>query len=272
MSVIAVIPARYGSSRYPGKPLLKATGKYLIEHVVDQVRQARQVQEVIVATDDQRILHAVQSFGAKAVLTSTTHCSGTDRIAEVAGRPEFAHYQYFVNVQGDEPEIPPQTIDDLARLISSPAVAKADMAPGLPPPEMVTAAVRITDPAAINNPNVVKVVVDALGRALYFSRSAIPYHRVDGAAAPAYDAAMVYRQHLGIYAYRRDFLLRLAGHPPCPLEEWEKLEQLRALFMGANILVHDVPCAPHGIDTPADYAAFIQRYGEKCQARMALPT
>ncbi len=265
MSVIAVIPARFGSSRYPGKPLLKATGKFLIEHVVEQVRQARHVQEVIVATDDQRIIHAVESFGAKAVLTADTHCSGTDRVAEVARRPEFVHYQYFLNVQGDEPEIPPETIDDLARLIAASPPSEKGSESAAPPREMVTAAVKITDPAAINNPNVVKVVVDAVGRALYFSRSTIPYRRADGGVVPVGDQPLLYRQHLGVYAYRRDFLLRLAAHPPCALEDCEKLEQLRALFMGATILVHDVPLAPHGIDTPADYEAFIHRYQRGCR-------
>ena len=260
MSILAVIPARFGSSRYPGKPLLNATGKFLIQHVVEQVRQARHVQEVIVATDDQRIISAVESFGTRAVLTATTHCSGTDRVAEVARRPEFAQYRHFLNVQGDEPEIPPQTIDDLARLIATSPAPEKGAGSALPPCEMVTAAVPITDPAAINNPNVVKVVVDAVGRALYFSRSAIPYHRTDGGVAPGSGQPLLYRQHLGVYAYRRDFLLRLAAHPPCALEEYEKLEQLRALVMGATILVHDVPFAPHGIDTPADYEAFIQRY------------
>ena len=262
MSVLAVIPARFGSSRYPGKPLLKATGKFLIQHVVDQVRQARHVQEVIVATDDQRIVRAVESFGGRAVLTATTHCSGTDRVAEVAQRPEFAHYQYFLNVQGDEPEIPPETIDDLARLIAASAVSEKG-AVSVAPREMVTAAVSITDSAAIANPNVVKVVVDATGRALYFSRSVIPYCRTDGGLSRAGGPHLIYRQHLGVYAYRRDFLLRLAAHPPCILEEYEKLEQLRALFMGATILVHDVPLAPHGIDTPADYETFIQRYASQ---------
>ena len=259
MSVLAVIPARFGSLRYPGKPLLRATGKFLIQHVVDQVRQARHVQEVIVATDDQRIASAVEGFGATAVLTAATHCSGTDRVAEVAQRPEFAHYQYFLNVQGDEPEIPPETIDDLARLIAASAVPEKG-AVSAASREMVTAAVRITEPVAIANPNVVKVVVDAAGRALYFSRSTIPYRRTDGGISTAGGQPLIYRQHLGVYAYRRDFLLRLAAHPPCMLEEYEKLEQLRALFMGATVLVHDVPFAPHGIDTPADYEAFIQRY------------
>ncbi len=262
MSVLAVIPARFGSSRYPGKPLLKATGKFLIQHVVDQVRLSRHVQEVIVATDDQRIVRAVESFGGRAVLTAATHCSGTDRVAEIAQRAEFTHYQYLLNIQGDEPEIPPETIDDLARLIAASAVSDKG-AVSVAPREMVTAAVRITDSAAIANPNVVKVVVDAAGRALYFSRSVIPYCRTDGGLLRTGGPHLIYRQHLGVYAYRRDFLLRLAAHPPCILEEYEKLEQLRALFMGATILVHDVPFAPHGIDTPADYETFIQRYASQ---------
>lgn len=260
MSVIAVIPARYASTRFPGKPLLKSTGKFLIQHVVERACQARHVDQVIVATDDPRIADAVKSFGARAVLTSAAHQSGTDRVAEVALMPEFSDCQYFLNIQGDEPEIPPQTIDDLARLIAVPAQVSPLHSNPAPAADIVTAAVAITDPATIANPNVVKVVVDSAGMALYFSRSIIPHLRAHAVArSAADDREPVYRQHLGIYAYRRAALLQMAAHPPCLLEQYEKLEQLRALFLGAKILVHDVPHAPHGIDTPADYQAFIQR-------------
>lgn len=248
MSAVIVIPARYGSTRFPGKPLARQTGKFLIQHVVEQARKAHRATRVVVATDDQRIAAAVASFGGTAVMTSDQHQSGTDRIAEVMLRPEFADTQVVVNVQGDEPEIDPGLIDKLIRVTS-----QADV-------PMATAAANFERAEDIANPNIVKVVVDQRKLAIYFSRSVIPYDRDKiTAGAGLLALAGLYRKHLGIYAYQRKFLLTLAATPPCDLEKLEKLEQLRALYMGARIYVEDTPTAPHGIDTPEDYDAFVKR-------------
>ncbi len=160
-----VIPARYGSTRFPGKPLARNTGKFLIQHVVEQARQARRAQLILVATDDQRIFDAVKGFGGTAVMTSETHQSGTDRIAEVIQRPEYSHVQVIVNVQGDEPEIDPALIDDLIERTCRPDGA------------MATVSAPFTDLRDVENPNLVKVVVDRRGFALYFSRAVIPFDR-----------------------------------------------------------------------------------------------
>jgi 3-deoxy-manno-octulosonate cytidylyltransferase (CMP-KDO synthetase) len=242
LSAAIVIPARYGSTRFPGKPLLKESGKFLIQHVVEQAQKSRLASRVLVATDDRRIFDAVKSFGGTPVMTSTHHQSGTDRIAEVLGLPEFSNIQSVVNVQGDEPEIEPALIDKLITAISS------------GPAEMATVAAPLTSPTDLANPNIVKVVVDKNGLALYFSRSVIPHNRDNsGSVSP------IHRKHLGIYAYTREALLTLAATPPCELEQLEKLEQLRALYLGIRIHVADTAKAPHGIDTPADYAAFLER-------------
>ncbi len=246
MTVAIVIPARWASSRLPGKPLLRETGKYLIEHVYEQAVQARCASEVIVATDDARIAEAVRQFGGQAHMTRTDHASGTDRVAEVATRLTA---DIIINVQGDEPQIAPCAIDQLAELMNNPA---ADMA---------TLAVPITDPETYLNPNVVKVVCDDRGRALYFSRSPIPMVR-DG--SPDFTAQPArFLQHLGIYAYRRAYLLHLAATAPHPLEQLEKLEQLRVLGTGGTIRVGQVAQAHRGVDTPADYAAFVAWYRQQ---------
>ncbi len=249
MTAIVVIPARYGSTRYPGKPLARQTGKFLIQHVVEQAQKARRAAQVVVATDDERIFDAVKSFGGKAVMTLNTHQSGTDRIAEVLLKPDFAHVNVVVNVQGDEPEIDPQLIDDLIRVTSRPDVP------------MATAAAPMESVHDIVNTNIVKVVVDQLHFAIYFSRSVIPYDR-DGAMAgqPLVAHSGTHRKHLGIYAYKREAILALAAAPVCDLERMEKLEQLRALYRGMKIFVQDTTHAPHGIDTPEDYAAFMKRH------------
>lgn len=181
-------------------------------------------------------------------MTSDRHQSGTDRIAEVMRRPEFAGSRIVVNVQGDEPEIDPHLIDNLIRVCEA-----ADV-------PMATAAAPFESSGDLANPNLVKVVVDQRSFAMYFSRSVIPYDR-DGVAATANKLALaaLYRKHLGIYAYHRDFLLTLAATPVCDLERLEKLEQLRALYLGVKLFVQETPVAPHGIDTPEDYAAFVQR-------------
>ncbi len=241
MHVAIVIPARYASSRLPGKPLLRETGKYLIQHVYERACAAGCGAEVIVATDDERILTAVRGFGGRAVMTRADHPSGTDRVAEVdAGLSA----DVIVNLQGDEPQIDPGSIDRLAGLLT-----------GDPAAVMGTLAVPIRDRDSYLSPNVVKVVCDDRGRALYFSRSQVPFCR-DGEPDFAADPPR-YFQHLGIYAYRRPFLLQLAQTPPHPLEETEKLEQLRVLGTGRAIRVGVVAHAHRGIDTPADYAAFV---------------
>ena len=248
MSALIVIPARYDSTRLPGKPLLKSTGKFLIQHVYERVTRARRAQTVVVATDDSRIIDAVRSFHGMAVLTRRDHESGTDRIAEVAARPEFQSFQTIVNVQGDEPEVSPELIDDLIRLVE---------VGGL---QMTTAAAPFDNHAQLSDPGVVKVVTDHRRFALYFSRSVIPFDR-DGLTRNGgmLELAGLYRKHLGIYAYHRNFLLEFCAAAPCELEKLEKLEQLRALYLGAKILVQDTPAAPHGIDTPEDYQAFCRR-------------
>ena len=245
MRVAIVIPARYASSRLPGKPLLRDTGKYLIQHVYERACQARCACDVIVATDDERILSAVREFGGRAVMTRADHASGTDRAAEVAAR---LNTEVVVNVQGDEPQLDPAAIELLADLMRDPAT------------DMATLAVPIADADVYMSPNVVKVVCDDRGRALYFSRSPIPMVRdgkPDFAARPAR-----FLQHLGVYAYRRNFLVKLAATPPHPLEESEKLEQLRVLGTGGTITVGTVTEAHRGVDTPADYARFVRAFRE----------
>ncbi len=243
MKTAIIIPARYASSRLPGKPLLKETGKYLIHHVYEQAQQAK-ANDVIVATDDDRILRAVQSFGGRAVLTRADHPSGTDRVAEVAAKLDA---EIIVNLQGDEPLIDPATLDLLADLLRRDTSA-----------DMATLAVPITTADQWRDPNCVKVVLDREGRALYFSRSPIPYVR-DGQPDFARRPAQ-FLQHLGLYAYRRAFLLDLAVRPAEPLEELEKLEQLRVLALGRSIQVGIVDHAGRGVDTRADYQLFVQTY------------
>ena len=239
MNAVIIIPARYASSRLPGKPLLKATGKFLIQHCYEQARQAKRASCVIVATDDVRIAEAVRSFGGAVAMTRVDHVSGTDRIAEVS---ESLDAEVIVNLQGDEPQIDPASLDLLIRLVAD---SNAPMA---------TLAVPILDDATYRNPNVVKVVRDDDGQALYFSRSAIPMVR-DG--SPDFTSGQ-FLQHLGVYAYRRDTLLSLARTPAHPLELAEKLEQLRALATGIAIQVGVVPIGHRGIDTPEDYAEFVK--------------
>jgi 3-deoxy-manno-octulosonate cytidylyltransferase (CMP-KDO synthetase) len=238
MRTAVVIPARFGSTRLAAKPLLRETGKYLVQHVYERAIRASAPALVLVATDDDRIRTAVESFGGKVMMTSPDHPSGTDRVAEVASRLDA---DAVINVQGDEPLFDPASIDRLAELIADPA---ADVA---------TLAVPIPDAGAYHNPSIVKVVCDDRGRALYFSRSPIPAFR-DG--EPAFPSARVL-QHLGVYAYRREALRTFAETPPHPLEEAEKLEQLRILGTGGTIRVGVVAHAHRGIDTPADYAAFV---------------
>lgn len=255
VTAVVVIPARYASTRFPGKPLVHDTGRFLIQHVCERATQATTIGRVLVATDDQRILEAVRSFGGEAVMTHADHPSGTDRVAEAAANLDC---DIVVNVQGDEPELEPGCIDRLVDRLAQ----DRDCA-------MATAAcpfAAVPDSSPID-PNAVKVVIDGRGRAIYFSRSLVPYPAVgpatEGPTGPPY-------LHLGIYAYRRDFLMTLASLHPAPLEQIERLEQLRALENGYRIAVVVVDKAAVGIDTPEDYAGFVRRW-QRTQDRRADP-
>ena len=235
MKITGIIPARYASTRFPGKPLHLIAGKPLIQHVVEQCQKAKSLAEVIVATDDTRIWEAVQNF-CRVEMTRPEHPSGSDRIAEVAERCDC---EAVINIQGDEPLIDPAVID---------AVAGA-----LVGAEMSTAATAIRRVEELDNPNVVKVVVNAAGRALYFSRRTIPYVREAASSSTSEQlAAFPFLKHLGIYGYRRETLLRLVKFPVSPLEHAEKLEQLRALDRGIGIAVVTVAYDSIGVDVPAD--------------------
>ena len=232
-SAVAIIPARFDSSRFPGKALADLCGKPMIVHVYERVRQARGLDAVIVATDDERIAAAVTRHGGTVRMTAHDHPTGTDRIAEVARQLSC---DIVVNVQGDEPLIDPLTVEDVVRsLVDDPALP------------MATVRRPITDQADYLNPHVVKVTVDARGDALYFSRAAIP-----GRAGEQADPMPPCHAHIGLYAYRRDFLLTFAGLPQTPLERIESLEQLRALEHGFRIRTVSTLSEPVGVDTPED--------------------
>ncbi|WP_313972437.1 3-deoxy-manno-octulosonate cytidylyltransferase [uncultured Selenomonas sp.] len=241
MRTLCVIPARYASTRLPGKPLADICGKPMICRVLERASRAQKPEKVIVATDDQRIYDAVRAEGGEAILTRADHPTGTDRLAEVA--EAYPEVDLIVNVQGDEPLIEPSVIDDL--------IAPFEVDENLP---MATVMTRMDDAAEQLNPNNVKVVVDKLGYALYFSRSLVPYPRA--AAGPVY-------KHIGIYAYRRDFLLRYARLEPTPLERAESLEQLRALENGYGIRVLETDCRFVGVDTVEDLALVNKIYREQ---------
>jgi 3-deoxy-manno-octulosonate cytidylyltransferase (CMP-KDO synthetase) len=235
MNILGIIPARHASTRFPGKPLALIAGKPLVQHVVEQCQKARTLREVIVATDDARIAKAAKKF-CRVEMTRADHPSGSDRIAEVAAR---CACDAVVNIQGDEPLIDPAVIDVVAGALAR--------------DEMSTAATPIKNPADYDNPNVVKVVVNAAGRALYFSRRTIPYLREAASRSVSEQlAAFVFLKHLGIYGYRRETLLRLVKFPVSPLEGAEKLEQLRALENGIQIAVVKVDYDSVGVDVPED--------------------
>jgi 3-deoxy-manno-octulosonate cytidylyltransferase (CMP-KDO synthetase) len=249
--IIAVIPARYGSTRYPGKSLALIRDKPMVQWVYERTKRSTLLDRVIVATDDRRILDAVTAFGGEAVMTSEAHATGTDRIAAVAEKLDCT---IVVNVQGDEPLIDPRMIDEAVRPLAED--------PSIP---MGTLAKRITDPADAVDPNVVKVVMDRKGYALYFSRAPIPWDRDHWAgqtvlagltlAGPCY-------KHIGLYVYRRDFLLAYAAMPQTPLEATEKLEQLRALEHGHKIKVEITDHESFGVDIPGDLSKILQRLDE----------
>ncbi len=236
MKIVGIVPARYASTRFPGKALAPIAGKPLIQHVVEQCQKAKSLSEVIVATDDSRIAAVAKKF-CRVEMTRPEHPSGTDRIAEAAAR---CTCDAVVNIQGDEPLIDPAVIDAVAGALAH--------------NEMATAATPVKNPAEYDNPNVVKVVVSQAGRALYFSRRTIPYLRE--AASPegvrGQLAAFPFLKHLGIYGYRRETLLRLVKFPVSPLENAEKLEQLRALENGIPMAVVTVAYDSVGVDVPED--------------------
>ncbi len=251
MRAAVVIPARYASTRLPGKPILEVahqvTGRYIIQHIYERAGRAPSVDRVIVATDDRRIADVVAGFGGEARMTDPAHRSGTDRIAEVAADLD---HPVVVNIQGDEPEIEPEQVEQVIGLLADD-----------PQADMGTLACPIHSEAEWRAPNVVKVVAGARGHALYFSRSPVPFYR-DAAGLPA-DPPVRPLHHLGIYSYRREFLLKFTDLPPAPLEEAEKLEQLRALAAGHRIRVGVTPQAGIGIDTPEDLKRWLDQYREK---------
>jgi 3-deoxy-manno-octulosonate cytidylyltransferase (CMP-KDO synthetase) len=288
MKIVACIPARFSSTRFPGKVLAKDTGKFLIQHVYEQACQARLIDRVIIAADDRRIVDAAESFGAECVLTSVKHQSGTDRIAEAVKNVDA---DIVVNLQADEPEIDPANIDYLARLLletknsnlsrAEPRELKTqNRQDGLRHYGMATLAAPFDSAEQIADPNIVKVVVTSIElwhglparentakmavpplsrdtpRAIYFSRSPIPYDREKIGIGEVGQ----YLRHIGIYAYRKGFLLKITSLPQTPLEKIEKLEQLRAIENGFGILVGKVKHTCDGIDTPQQYAEFVKRY------------
>jgi 3-deoxy-manno-octulosonate cytidylyltransferase (CMP-KDO synthetase) len=267
--ICVVIPARYGSTRLPRKMLLRETGKTLLQHTYEAACAARKPSGVMVATDHAEIAAEVDRFRGEFIMTSADCASGTDRVAEVARKLPRA--EILVNVQGDEPEMSPGTIDRVIELLQQ-----------QPSAGMATLATPLATPEALADPACVKVVFDRAGRAMYFSRSPIPFVRdpapgwlgsndseppvssgAGGSAAPRpqppFNDPPLFFQHLGIYAFRRKMLLEFAAMPPSTLERAEKLEQLRMLQSGGTILVGVVEHASSGIDTPADYAAFVAR-------------
>ncbi|GBE15115.1 MAG TPA: 3-deoxy-manno-octulosonate cytidylyltransferase [Proteobacteria bacterium] len=245
MNSVAVIPVRFASTRFPGKPLAFLMGKPLVEHVYRRAQACKAVSRVIVATDDKRIFAAVQEFGGECMMTSLKHRTGSDRVGEVAGSIDA---DVIVNVQGDEPMIQPEVIGAVLEAMNTET-----------PPAIVTAASPLSGPEEYNDPDVVKVVVDARGKALYFSRSSVPYRWTGG------DAGL---KHIGIYAYQKDALLDFVSLPMGRLERLEGLEQLRAIENGIGIEVVRVEgFAGIGIDSPDDL-----RKAERIMMEMAKVT
>ncbi|KWT85577.1 3-deoxy-manno-octulosonate cytidylyltransferase [Candidatus Magnetominusculus xianensis] len=248
MKAAVIIPSRYASTRFNGKPLALINGLPMIRHVYDNAKKAALPETVIVATDDERIVDAVRAFGGEAIMTGTHHKSGTDRIFEAASAPNNNIYDIIVNVQGDEPLIRPDMIDAVIELLIS------DSRAGI-----ATLKKRITEAEAIFDPNVVKVVTDADGFAMYFSRAPIPYYRefttitkdcniiFSGSTGQTH-----YYKHIGIYGYRREILQRMAGLTESPLERAESLEQLRAMDNGIRIKVGQTTHETIGVDCPTD--------------------
>jgi 3-deoxy-manno-octulosonate cytidylyltransferase (CMP-KDO synthetase) len=241
VKIVVVIPARYSSTRFPGKVLAKDTGKFLIQHTWEQANKAKLPVRIIIAADDKRVTDAAHSFGAECVMTSKDHQSGTDRIAEIVKELDV---DIVINIQADEPEIDPENIDFLGRLLTE-----------HPNALMATLATDFAETEQVSDANIVKVITDNSGRAIYFSRSAVPYDRVEKGVGPIDN----YLRHIGIYAYRKDFLMEITRLPQTNLEEIEKLEQLRVIENGFSILVGKVKHTTDGIDTPEQYAEFVKR-------------
>lgn len=244
MKVVAIIPARWNSTRFKGKVLAKINGKSMVRHVWEKVKAAHSVDEVIVAVDKEKVFKAVESFGGTAVFTSPDHPSGTDRLAEVVNNMEA---DIVINVQADEPMVQPLMIDSLAQVYEYERNV-----------HMATLIKRIDDRDEIYNPNVVKVVVDRKGFALYFSRSPIPYIRDTGDETPGpegeIDISGRYFKHIGLYSYTKDFLFTYTNLPKSTLEKEESLEQLRAIEHGYKIKTIETRYDTIGVDTPADLA------------------
>lgn len=242
---VAIIPARWASSRFPGKPLAQIQNKPMIQWVVEQAQKASKISEVIVATDDSRILDLVNGFGGKAIMTSADHATGTDRIAEVASG---LNCDIVVNVQGDEPLIPPENIDQVVRCLEEESSLN-----------VATLMMAIEDCDEISDPNVVKVAADPSGRALYFSRAPIPFHRDEWKSGSPEDiskskgnASRQIFKHIGLYAYKRSFLMELSRMQATPLEQLEKLEQLRILERGFPVQVEITDRISVGVDQVED--------------------
>lgn len=230
--VLGVIPARYASVRFPGKALARLDGKSLVQRVWEQAKKAKQLDQLVVATDDERIAKEVSSFGGEAIMTAPELVSGTDRVWEAA---KGTQAEIIINIQGDEPLVQPEMIDALVREL------KAN-----PETEMVTLRYKMSGTEGLSNPNMVKVVTDQEGWAFYFSRAGIPFFR------PDHQAAVTWYKHLGLYGYRRKLLEQFVRWPVLPLEAAEKLEQLRALERGVKIRVLDSKTDTVGVDTPED--------------------
>jgi 3-deoxy-manno-octulosonate cytidylyltransferase (CMP-KDO synthetase) len=243
--VYACLPARYNSTRFPGKD----TGKFLIQHTYEQACAASLPNKVLIAADDKRIADAAKSFGAEYIMTSPDCASGTDRIAEAVANIDV---DIVVNLQADEPEIDPENIDKAAQLL----IDNQDT-------PMATLAAEFQNANQVADPNIVKVITDCNNKAIYFSRAAVPYDR----EKTGIGSASQYLRHVGIYAYRKDFLLKITALPQTPLEKIEKLEQLRAIENGFEILVAKVEHACSGIDTPQQYAEFVGRYKSKVKPK-----
>ncbi len=242
MKVVVVIPARYDSSRFRGKVLAKDTGKYLVQHTYERALCAKMPDMVLIATDSAEVMAACKGFGADCVMTSSEHVSGTDRIAEAVKEVDA---EVILNLQADEPEIAPGDIDHLAALLSDNPTA-----------DMATLVAEFDNADQVADPNIVKAIVDKAGRAIYFSRSAIPYDRQTGGVG----RESHYLRHMGIYAFGKAFLMTFTALEQGTLEKIEKLEQLRAIEHGYSIITGKVGHAWEGIDTPEQYEAFVERH------------
>jgi len=250
LKIIALIPARYASTRFPGKPLADLMGKPMLQHTYERAGQARGLTDILVATDDDRIAEAVRNFGGRVVMTSADHLSGTDRIAEAV---ESLDGDIIVNIQGDEPLITSKAVETVIQPLLDD--------PGIP---MTTLAHRIRRLEDLLNPHMGKVVLDAQGFALYFSRSPLPYPGLEPTDISILTDTAYYNT-VGLYGYRRDFLTTFAELPPTPLEQTERLEQLRALEHGYRIKVMETDYTPLGVDIPADLVKATKRLMEEAQ-------